>query len=72
MQGISPKAVEHILSQITNGYIFESFCKDFLAKLISYKFIPIGCSAAEKLDRIKPGLSEYSVLPAPRPQTPPV
>jgi hypothetical protein len=29
------------------------------------------CSAVEKLDRIKPGLREYNVLPAPLPQTPP-
>jgi hypothetical protein len=42
MNGVDPKAFEFALSKIEDGFVFEKFSQDFLSKVLSYEFIPVG------------------------------
>ena len=42
MDGIDPKAFEFALTRIEDGFIFEKFAQDFLSKLLTYSFVPVG------------------------------
>jgi len=42
MEGIDPKAFEFALTRIEDGFVFEKFAQEFLSKLLSYSFVPVG------------------------------
>lgn len=42
MEGVDPKAFEFALARIEDGFVFEKFGQDFLAKLLTYSFVPVG------------------------------
>jgi hypothetical protein len=42
VEGIDPKAFEFALTRIEDGFVFEKFAHDFLSKLLSYSFVPVG------------------------------
>lgn len=42
MDGVDLKAFEFALGKIENGLVFEDFTKNFLSKILSYEFEPVG------------------------------
>lgn len=42
MDGVDPRAFEFAISQINDGFVFESFAQSFISGVMGYEFVPIG------------------------------
>lgn len=62
MSGVDPNAFRFALSMIEDGFVFENFALDFLAKIMGYDFIPAGGLRDRGIDGLEHTFHREGVL----------
>jgi hypothetical protein len=53
MEGIDPREAAFAIGKIDDGFVFEDFCKRFLASILGYEFIPVGGIKDKGIDALQ-------------------
>jgi hypothetical protein len=60
MDGIDPHAFEFAVTQIDDGFVFESFGQSFLSGVMGYEFMPVGGVRDRAIDGLQHTFSRKS------------